>query len=183
MLGTHDSYTFLKARYKVFELFSFMWRTQTKSILQQKQNGTRYFDIRIRRNNNKWRVCHGLVDFNLTYSTIKDIVDAFNGYNIRIILERGNGRELFIRELEDYKSTNSPIKFACIKKNWEIIIDNDLPLFDFTYIPWYSNLSFIENIKRFNFLNTIKRWANKHNPIITADIIHSDDKIYFIDRL
>lgn len=179
MIGTHNSYTFLPARKKIFELFSFLWRTQVKNIAQQKEIGVTYFDVRVRRDSNVWRVCHGLVDFNLTFKSIEDIVNIFSVYKVRIILEREGSEGLFREEV--LKSTSCPsLSFACIKNGWKVILNRDPNILDYTYTPWLSGLSFWENIKRFNFFSTIKKWAKKHNPVINNDM-KKDNTIYFMD--
>lgn len=178
MIGTHDSYTFLPSKIKLFERISFLWRTQSKSIYEQEQLGVSYFDIRIRRSKNVWRVCHGLVDFNLTFNSIEEIIRLFSKYKIRLILERGSSK-LFRQEIR--KNINCEvISFAAIKYGWEILINRDSTIHDYTYTPWLSNLSFWENIKRCNFFSTIKKWAKKYNPTITPDII-TENNLYFMD--
>lgn len=182
MIGTHDSYTFLPARKKVFEWFSFLWRTQVKSITQQREIGVSYFDIRVRRDGNVWRVCHGLVDFDLTFMDIDSIVLRFAPYQnkIRIILERGGSEDLFEKEILEGASSYSALSFACIKKGWKVILNRDPRIFDYTYIPWMSGMSFWKNIRRFNFFSTIKKWARKHNPVVEDVLIRSND-VYFMD--
>ena len=180
MIGTHDSYTFLPARNKLFEWFSFLWRTQVKSIAQQQGIGVSYFDIRVRRDGDVWRVCHGLVDFDCTFESIEEIINMFLIYKVRIILERGDSEDLFREEvLKNIKYT--ALSFACIKSGWEVIFDRDPHIFDYTYIPWLSGVSFWDNIKRFNFFSTIKRWAKKHNPIINDTLKEDNINVYFMD--
>ena len=182
MIGTHDSYTFLPARKKIFELFSFLWRTQVKNIAQQKEIGVTYFDVRVRRDGHVWRVCHGLVDFNKTFKSIEEIISKFNPYRVRILLEKGNYNDeiLFIKEVN--ACINYPnLSFAGIKRGWKVIINRDPIIKDYTYIPWLSNLSFWENIKRGNFFSTIKRWAKKHNPVINDNLKKDSTNVYFMD--
>lgn len=182
MIGTHDSYTFLQARNKIYELFSFLWRTQDKNIYQQKEAGVSYFDIRVRRDINKWRVCHGLVDFNLTFKGLEEILNCFSTYKVRIILERGNTQDetLFTKEALEGKYYPA-LTFSCIKKGWKVIVDRDPYMADFTYVPWLSGLTFWQNIKRFNFFSTIKRWAKKHRPAIDDNIKKDTSIVYFMD--
>lgn len=182
MIGTHDSYTYLPAKKKIFEWVSFTWRTQVKSIEEQKKEGVSYFDIRIRRDNDVWRICHGLVDFDLTYKTIEEILARFSIYKVRIILERGDNEDLFRGEIT--KHVDCPaLSFACIKRNWKVLLDRDTNIIDYTYTPWLSDLSLWENIKRFNFFSTIKRWAKKHNPNITTKMKEDKKTIYFMDYI
>ena len=180
MIGTHDSYTFLPAKKKLFEWLSFLWRTQVKNIAQQKEIGVTYFDIRVRRDGDEWRVCHGLVDFNLTFKSIEEIVNIFSEYRVRIILERGGSEDLFREEVLKNNSCQA-LSFACIKSRWKVILDRDPHIFDYAYIPWLSGVSFWDNVKRFNFFSTIKRWAKKHNPVIDNTLKEDSAIIYFMD--
>lgn len=185
MIGTHNSFTYLSPKKKIFKLFSFLWRTQTKSIKEQILGGVTYFDIRVKRNYKDctWQVCHGLVDFNKTFESIEEIISTFNPYKVRILLEKGNYNDeiLFIKELN--KCLDCPnLSFAGIKRGWKVIINKDPIIKDYTYTPWLSNLSFWENIKRGNFFSTIKKWAKKHNPKITIELVN-DEVVHFLDYL
>lgn len=183
MIGSHDSYTFLPARWKIFNLFSFLWRTQTKSIAQQIEAGVEFFDIRVRRDHGVWRICHGLVDFNLTFTTLSSIIHLFSNYKLRLILERGSleDEELFLLEIE-HNTYKDALWFACIKKGWKVLLDRKPDILDYTYTPWLSGKSFWYNIKRFNFFSTIKKWAKKYNPKITEDM-KQENVIYFMDYI
>lgn len=182
MIGTHNSYTYLNPRYKIFKLFSFMWRTQNKAICKQRNLGVTYFDIRIRRDKGLWRVCHGIVDFNVTFQNIRDILNQFSTDKVRILLERGNSqdKEIFINEAKEVQDDEC-VSFIGIKKDWIIIVNRDPRIQDFCYVPWVSNLSFWQNIKRFNFLHTIKGWARKYNIPISNKLIKNKSIVYFMD--
>lgn len=179
MIGSHNSYTFLPAKCKILNWFSFLWRCQVKNIYEQKGSKVSYFDIRVRRDMSTWRICHGIVDFNLTFNSLEEIVNIFSDKYVRLILERGDA-VLFKEEIARLEDKYPSLVFSCIKKNWEILVNRDLSIIDYTYTPWLSGLSFWENIKRFNFFSTIKRWAKKHNPIMN-DIVIKDSKVHFMD--
>ena len=181
MIGTHDSFTYLSPRNKIFKLFSFLWRTQTKSLEEQLKLGVQYFDVRVRRSRNKWRVCHGIVDFNLTFNRLSDIFNYMPG-RVRLILEKGDilDESLFKKEIAQCIEYPN-LAFSCIKKGWIVLINRDPKLIDYTYIPWLSNLTFWENIKRFNFFSTIKRNAKECNTVITENKIKDPTVIYFMD--
>lgn len=187
MLGTHNSYTYLTAKCKFLEQFSFLWRCQIKTIHAQKESGVEYFDIRVRRDilhlkdkdQPVWRICHGIIDFDLTFNSLEELLEQFLTYKVRLVLERGNTED-FIKEVEKIKECPW-LSYACIKKDWKIIVNRDPYLIDYTYAPWLSWLSFWENIKRFNFFSTIKSWAKKHNPIVNDIIKKDQNTIYFID--
>lgn len=89
MIGTHDSFTYLKAKNKIYELFSFTWRTQTKSLKEQKEFGVKYLDIRIHKTKeNQWELCHGLVNFCKYYNTLSELMEDLSDFKVRLILEK-----------------------------------------------------------------------------------------------
>lgn len=179
MIGTHDSYTFLTPKKKIFNLFRFLWRTQDKNIIQQKKLGVEYFDIRVRLEDGKWRVCHGIVDLALAFNSIEGILRLFKNYKVRLILERGDSTK-FEEEIEKLKDIYDCLSFSCVKKGWKVLVDKDPVMVDYSYVPFLSNLSFWKNIKRMKWFSTIKKWAKKHNPDITKEMIE-DKTIYFMD--
>lgn len=186
MIGTHNSFTYQKATFKPYNWFKFLWRCQTKTIEEQKEANVKYFDIRVKwdSKNNCWRTCHGIVSFDKTYNSIEEILDEFSCDYVRLILERKTDETVikFKSEVESLKDNRACLIFACIKKGWEVVFDNDLSLLDYTYTPWLSGLSFWENIKRHNFFSTIKKWAKKHNPEITSELIGSAN-VHFMDMV
>lgn len=182
MIGTHDSLTFNSPKYKIFNLFKFLWRTQNKSIEEQIKSGVTYFDIRVRRDKNVWRACHGLVDFNATFNKLDELLFYFAPYDVRLILERGSkeDEELFIQQIKRLNIMYFNLNFAAIKKGWKVLVNDTKELIDYTFLPFLSDLSFWQNIKRGKWKSTIKKWAKSHNPKITEDLI-KDDKVHFID--
>ena len=157
MLGSHDSMTFLPARHRVFELFSFLWRTQTKSLHQQATEGVAYFDIRVRRTKSGWRLCHGLVDLNREFVRLDVLLEWVScmGYYrslrgkpyIRLILERGDSCEF--EQLAPRLAARFPnVSFIGIKKGWKVLLNRDPVIVDKTFTPWLSGLTVWENVKR-----------------------------------
>lgn len=182
MIGTHDSMTYLPARWRVFELVSFLWRTQSKTLSEQECAGTRYFDIRVRRTRKGWQVCHGLVDLRMRFGSLEEVLDMFTPYLVRLILERGDD-ELFISEVRALEERYRNLSFACLKKGWQVIVDRDPVLKDYCFTPWLSGLGFWENVKRLWSLRreplTIKGWARKHRPELDRD----EETVRFLDYL
>ena len=157
MLGSHDSMTFLPARHRVFELFSFLWRTQTKDLRQQAAAGVAYFDIRVRRTKGGWRLCHGLVDLNREFVRLDVLLEWVScmGYNpnlrgepyIRLILERGDSGKF--EQLAHRLAARFPnVSFIGIKKDWKVLLNRDPLIVDKTFTPWLSGLTAWENVKR-----------------------------------
>ena len=184
MIGTHDSFTFLKPRNFIFNIFSFLWRTQTKNIEEQKMSGTLFLDIRVCRYKGKWCLCHGIVKFNKMFDNLEDIVNTYSEFKLRILLEKGNNedKEKFKQEISTIQNKYENLLFVAIKKNW-VILKNNIPLiFDYTFVPFYSEFSFWENFKSFRWFNTIKNYAKTHKPKITQNMI-DDKNIHFIDLI
>ena len=132
MIGSHDSFTYLNPIHNIFKLFKFLWRTQTKTITEQYNYGVRYFDIRVKYKRNRWYVCHGLVTFNVSFASLKHIIDFFNLHypdsKLRIIYEKGNFEDIFKqerRELLDnetlcyaYKKLDKALAKGIVHKNY-----------------------------------------------------------------
>ena len=185
MIGTHDSFTYLKAKNKIYELFSFLWRTQTKSLKEQKEFGVKYLDVRIHKTKeNQWELCHGLVNFCKCYNTLSELMEDLSDFKVRLILEKGtDDEEVFKSIIYKISHQYSNLVFSAIKKDWKVLYNKDLIIMDYTYIPFYSNLSFWQNIKRMNWFSTIKKWAKKHNPVITQEMKDDANIVYFMDRI
>ena len=179
MLGSHDSMTFLPARHRVFELFSFLWRTQTKDLRQQAAAGVAYFDIRVRRTKSGWRLCHGLVDMNREFVRLDVLLEWVScmGYNpnlrgepyIRLILERGDSCRF--EQLASRLAAQFPnVSFIGIKKEWKVLLNRDPVIVDKTFTPWLSGLTVWENVRRWWGMVcsgeplTIKGHARRINP-------------------
>lgn len=195
MIGSHDSFTYLEAKYSIFNLFSFLWRTQSLTIGEQIVKGVFYFDIRVRKVSKKdsnkycWRVCHGLVDFNVEFNRIEDILKTFKPYKVRIILERGSNEdeELFINEVKEVSKNYENLWFSCIKKNWIVIVDLDPYIIDYSYTPFLSSNSLWSNTKRFfslikNGNYSIKKNSELNNPTINQELI-SCNQLHFMDYI
>ena len=195
MIGSHDSFTYLEAKYSIFNLFSFLWRTQSLTIGEQIVKGVFYFDIRVRKVSKKdsnkycWRVCHGLVDFDVEFNRIEDILKTFKPYKVRIILERGSNEdeELFINEVKEVSKNYENLWFSCIKKNWIIIVDLDPYIIDYSYTPFLSSNSLWSNTKRFfslikNGNYSIKKNSELNNPTINQELI-SCNQLHFMDYI
>ena len=195
MIGNNDSFTYLEAKYSIFNLFSFLWRTQSLTIGEQIVKGVFYFDIRVRKVSKKdsnkycWRVCHGLVDFDVEFNRIEDILKTFKPYKVRIILERGSNEdeELFINEVKEVSKNYENLWFSCIKKNWIVIVDLDPYIIDYSYTPFLSSNSLWSNTKRFfslikNGNYSIKKNSELNNPTINQELI-SCNQLHFMDYI
>lgn len=165
------------------ELLSFLWRTQDKTIEEQKELGVGYFDIRVRydRKMKCWRTCHGLVDFGLCFPSIESILNAYSTYKVRLILERGRAYDESIFRYCMSRVCDYPcLSFAAIKKDWKVLVDKDPKIRDYSFVPFLSNLSFWENLKRGKWLDTIRHYASRHRPGITEEM-RNEDTVHFVD--
>lgn len=186
MIASHDTFTFLPACKKWLEWFSFAWRTQTKDIYEQLSAGVEYFDIRVRRDNNKWRVCHGMVDLERVYPSLSYIARQFPYQYLRIILERGDEDD-FLAEASELPATYENVRFIAIKRGWKVLYDMEDPIEDHCFTPFLSDLTTWQNIKhlwgllRDNWrVCSIKGWSKSH-PLSPdakeSDVIHFHDMI------
>lgn len=187
MIGTHDSMTFLRARWSVMEIFAWLWRTQTRDVDGQRRVGTGYLDIRVRMRKGRWQVCHGLVDMRMTFSSLREILETYRDFKVRLILERGSSLEfetVMPRLAEGYRN----LSFACVKHGWKVIVNRDPEILDYTFIPWLSGLSVLNNMNRlWNMIwskepVSIASWARRYNPLVTEEMRNSE-VVYFLDRV
>ena len=194
-IATHDSATGEKGKGFLSFLVSPFVKTQSKTIQEQYDAGCRSFDIRVRKVSKKdsnkycWRVCHGLVDFNVEFNRIEDILKTFKPYKVRIILERGSNEdeELFINEVKEVSKNYENLWFSCIKKNWIVIVDLDPYIIDYSYTPFLSSNSLWSNTKRFfslikNGNYSIKKNSELNNPTINQELI-SCNQLHFMDYI
>lgn len=178
MIGSHDSMTYLRARWLVMELFASLWRTQTKSLAEQAMSGVRYFDIRVRKVKYGWRLCHGLVDFDKSFVTLGELVKYVrdcaslclrHSTAMQDRSSHGNSLQevctlqdkLYIRLILERGNSMQfemnaarlaerfpEISFIAVKRGWKVLLDRDPEMEDLTFTPWLSDLSFRENMKR-----------------------------------
>lgn len=182
MIGSHNTMTYLKPKFLIFRPFSFLWRCQDKDLDEQKKLGVKYLDIRVRysKRDELWYFCHGLVDLKEFHMNMELLINSleFTGCKYRLILERGDDKckSKFFEEVTKYKGKN--MVYAGYKKPWTTIFGELIHGFDYSYVPFYTGKR-PENAPKFT-LTTIKRYAKKHNPIITKKLIE-DDIAYTMD--
>lgn len=187
MIASHDTSTcsLLKNNIKkpFFNLVDGMWATQDVSILSQYRDyGVRYFDFRVTRDKNKWRMCHGAVEFTYAFDTIEDLCKnmkkTFPKAYYRILLEKGSkkDKELFIEQtskLGKYQKCD----WIVIKKGWETLKNTKFNIVDYTCK--LNTAKEILGMTKYGF--SIKNWAKKNNPRITDEMILDKDTVYFYD--
>ena len=193
MIASHNTFSYLQPRYRIFDFFKGFWRCQDKNINEQIANGVEYLDVRARYTFDcKVRLCHGFVDYGKEYNSLAELVDDLINKNIpttkskkkkihyRIILERGNRfsfesdtDEIIENQIKD--NSNAVLDWVVIKKGWKTYYQNfgKLTIVDVCFKKW--------NI--FNIIyalfggNPIKMHAEKNDAYDNSNIILFKDYI------
>ena len=193
MIASHNTFSYLQPRYRIFDFFKGFWRCQDKNINEQIANGVEYLDVRVRYTFDcKVRLCHGFVDYGKEYNSLAELVDDLINKNIpttkskkkkihyRIILERGNRfsfesdtDEIIENQIKD--NSNAVLDWVVIKKGWKTYYQNfgKLTIVDVCFKKW--------NI--FNIIyalfggNPIKMHAEKNDAYDNSNIILFKDYI------
>lgn len=207
MIGSHDTFTYLKPTNKIHNLIKKWWKTQCKTIEEQYNFGIRFFDIRVcLDSDNCWRFCHGMVNFKRHEKALNDICiymkEKFPDAIYRIVLEKGNSsvRKMFNLEAKGLCKKYPNLWRIDIKssKNWLGAVDNNnQKLFKRGYKfalvnTWESpahelhgNINEIDDI----FYTNLRKDAQAINGTLLffkdkkllKDMIESKDELYFID--
>ena len=194
MIGSHNSFTHLASDSDINNYFTWLWRCQDKTMVEQYEAGVRFFDIRVKAivksGKVMWEACHGSAGLGKTFLSINAICTyvqkSLPGSTFRLLLEKkGDYDEKFktdsLKAVEKYPEI---LKFVAIKSGWSVLYQaTDIPqIIDYCYVPWHSGDSFWENIKNFR-PSTIKSYAKKHNPVITQEMVDDPTTIYFMDYI
>lgn len=189
MLGSHDSYTYLKSQNGLIDCISRFWRCQNASIVDQYNFGVRFFDIRVFRSTTTkgkacWRCAHGLAELEKTYATIKSICAYFTstlkGCKFRIWLEKGSDEdwELFKKEALAVKDKYAGFVQSYRKSNYDKLFQKDT----YPKIEYYAcKMEDWRNWAKGVFNYPIKNWAKNHNPKITQEMIDDPNVCYMMD--
>lgn len=183
MVASHDSLTYSKVKNPILKLFSGIWKTQELPLVEQYKK-VRYFDIRIYKDKkHKWRICHGLVDFIYTFDSIEDLCEEmksrFPDAYYRVILEKYKDENEAWDFMEEVSCLNyySKLDWIVIKKGWKT-----LKVGKFNYVDYTCKLNtFKEILGMAKYWFSIKKWAKKHNPEITEEMINDPNTVYFYD--
>ena len=192
MIASHNTFSYLQPRYKIFNIFKVFWRCQELNINEQLDNGVEYLDVRVRYTfDGKVRLCHGIVDYGNEYDSLAELVEnciynnipktkSKNKIHYRLILERGNKFSFKsdtdkIRWMEKVHNINAVLDWVVVKKGWK------------TYFQNFGNVTIVDecfkNWNIFNLIyalfggNPIKRHADKHDAYQNSNIILFRDYI------
>ena len=193
MIASHNTFSYLQPRHKIFNLFKGFWRCQELNINEQIASGVEYLDVRVRYTSEGMvRLCHGFVDYGNEYADLGALIYYYIWRNTstkkhpkkkihyRLILERGN-RFSFesdtdkIRWMEKIHNYNAVLDWVIIKKGWKTYYQNfgKLTIVDVCFKKW--------NI--FNIIyalfggNPIKRHAEENDAYDNSHIILFRDYI------
>lgn len=200
MLGSHDSFTYLKTGNILIDAASRFWRCQEKTIDEQYKCGVRVFDVRVIDSNEDgfvwWRVGHGLAKVKQRFINLENICLYFKQQYpeaiIRIILESGGNNESIVERFKNESETilnkyKEIIWEIVIKKPWIYIYQSGMfkSIDDVTckLFNWNLSESIWDNLKHFEITSSsIKAWAKKHNPTKITKKMKEDKKtLYFMD--
>lgn len=195
MIGSHNTFTYLKAESGLMETFSNLWRCQSKTTKQQYDLGVRFFDVRVAPEKDggktKWRLCHGKANLKMQFISLA----ALNNYMqrrfpkalYRLILEKGDQADFKAQanKLVESIGKNACLYAVIIKKNWQVLFTKQSLKFNEFYchpLNWNTDMSLGYNLRNVDLRQTnIKEWAKKHNPLITKDMIEDNDNLYMMD--
>ena len=193
MIASHNTFSYLQPRHKIFNLFKGFWRCQDKNIHEQLSSGVEYLDVRVRYTFDcKVRLCHGFVDYGNEYNSLAELVEECIYKNIpttkskkkkihyRLILERGNRfsfesdtDEIMVNQIKD--NPNAVLDWVIIKKGWK------------TYYQIFGKMTIVDVcFKKWNILNItyalfggnpIKRHSEKNDAYDNSHIILFRDYI------
>lgn len=204
MIGSHDTYTYLKCTNPILEKFSRMWRTQCATIDGQYRFGIRFFDIRVHNSHNRWQVCHGICNFDKYFNNLKDLcyyIETFYPEAIyRIVLEKGSltDEHKFLQQSYNLNTAFPHLWRLDIKshKKWNgEIVNNDEQLYENGY-KWAKGFTWSEpdayeihgflklnNWYKINLKDEAKKINNDYeifkNSLQTA--LLRKDRLYFLD--
>lgn len=201
MLGSHDTFTYLKTSNILGKMFPLFWRCQEKTVQDQYKAGVRLFDIRVIyekiEDKEWWRIGHGLAKVDQCFVNLNNICvyfkKEFPGSLIRIVLESGCDDEYIVEKFKNeakkaVKSYSAVLTQIIIKRPWTVL-HTTKNTFKETHdycchlFNWNVDKSIAENLKTFDMSSwSIKSWAKKHNPKeITKEMIEDKDVLYFMD--
>lgn len=202
MLGSHDTFTYLKTNNILAKTFTLWWRCQEHTIQEQYKMGVRVFDLRVIHESsdgfNWWRIGHGFATLEQRFVNLTNICTFFKkefpGSILRICLESGCDNEEIVNRFKKesekvVKRYSTMLWCIVIKKPWQTlytfksfkkIVEPYCHLFN-----WNTEKDIMYNLKQFDISAwNLKTWAKSHNPEeITQEMIDDPDTLYFLDYI
>lgn len=185
MILMHNTATVLEPRFKIFNLFKWLWKCQDNPFAMMSSD---VLDLRIYFDRQGLiRLAHGLVTLGDYVYTSEQFKNKFceQGRRIRIMLERGTNEKNILRYKELVDSITGCKVVAMIKSTGEVI-RNDFEGVRFVglnYEYWHYEKSFSWNLKRLwkNGLMTMRKWSCLNNGKITDEMRKDENVIYEVD--
>lgn len=181
MIGSHNTFSYLKPQLGFFKLFSHYWRCQELDIKHQYDLGVRYFDIRVSKRGDRWCVSHGIVDLGFEIPTLTRLCTYitlnFPRAYFRIILEDCSeyGTYCFMDEIQHIKDFEY-LDRIYIKKPWILLYERKDPckIVEYSFEDWNW-----KNILKCIFKNMIKRKQkiSREKALADKDTVHLMDYV------
>lgn len=186
MLATHNSMTYLPAVNPFFNLFSFLWRCQSRTEFGQTLLGADYLDFRVAFRKGRLTFAHGIVDLRIppggVISTIKCMDACVKGF--RVVLERGSEEDAAKLRTLLAQAKLRHLTHIIIKKGWRVISRRKRPyvpdsIIDHSFVPFTSDKPWYKQLG-LHIINYPKRYARRYNGCVIrarAD----EDNLHFYD--
>lgn len=135
ILGSHNSWTYLKPRKWWMYLLRFTARCQDKSIYEQYEKyGVRCFDLRVRFDDNDFVIAHGIIKYRITKEELLECLSWLNNKGdvwIRYIHELRNKKLYTVDRIDNFNKFGiyleekfENIKFWCGKNVFNAAVDH-----------------------------------------------------------
>lgn len=186
MLATHNSMTYLPAVNPFFNLFSFLWRCQSRTEFGQTLLGADYLDFRVAFRNGRLTFAHGIVDLwtppRGVIFTIKDMDAVVKGF--RVVLERGSEEDAAKLRTLLAQAKLRHLTHIIIKKGWRVIFRCKRPgvpdsIIDHSFVPFTSDKPWYKQLG-LHIINYPKRYARRHNCCVIRARADKDN-LHFYD--
>ncbi len=182
MVASHNTFSYMHAQWWA-ELVSCFWRCQSHSAsYQHGVLNVSVCDIRVRLDNGKWQLCHGIARFGDRYSSLNDLVDWCMGWrfsSFRIICENGSYDD-FEKAVYGLSDNNMDRCLCAIyNPDWKRVFDSGVQIIEHNKHMWYEDWHLLKNIMNFLY-PSIKRYARENNKLITDGNVHMYDYVEFI---
>ena len=173
MLGSHNSFSYLKPEKWWMRIFNPWAKCQSKTLEEQYEAGVRVFDIRVRWKDDKFFLVHNLMTYRDDPFTIIHDLDKFDDIKVRVCLDMRKEpptKELEEKILNEFKKSVKKFQLGVIDCiifwNWKHLESSP----EYTWIDKYGSVAkglwkylppkvwawFYNDNVRFNHLKEIK---------------------------
>lgn len=126
MLGSHNSFSYLKPEKWWMRIFNPWAKCQSKTLKEQYEAGVRVFDIRVRWKDNKFFLVHNLMTYKYDPLTLIQDLKKFSDIKVRVCLDMRKEpstkelEEKILGEFEEFVKKFQPNVIDCIVFwNWK----------------------------------------------------------------